>query len=72
MSLQEFIDFVRLAREKDHEEKWHQQWCAMLPELKEYMSFDEFLNRMTGRNIDVRPNEEIIKELEELHGKKLT
>ncbi len=71
MGLIEFIEFVNLAREKDREDRLHRQWCAMLPSLNEYMSFDEFLDAMTGRNIDTRSNEEIIKELEELHGKKL-
>lgn len=43
------------------------QWCGMLPSLVKYMSFDEFYDQMTGANIDLRPTEEIIKELEELH-----
>lgn len=66
-----FIPFYRQAKKKDLEERIYMQWCGMLPSLVKYMSFDEFYDQMTGANIDLRPTEEIIKELEELHHVKI-
>lgn len=70
VDLFEFIDFVNLARKKDKEEKLYIQWCAMLPQFNQYVKFEEFMDMMTGSNIDMRPAEEIIKEIEELHAMK--
>lgn len=70
MDLFEFIELVNLAREKEREEKLFRQWCCMLPSMNKYIAFDEFVDLMTGRNIDMRPAEEIIAEIEELHAKK--
>lgn len=70
MELDEFVRFINLAREKDFEDKLYQQWCAMLPQMNKYMAFGEFKDLMTGANIDMRPTEEIIAEIEALHEQK--
>jgi hypothetical protein len=67
MELIEFVEFVNLARNKENEDKLWQQWCAMLPQFLEYKTFESFKDDMTGANIDMRPADVIIKEIEELH-----
>ena len=61
--------------EKEQEERLHSQWVTMLPKMStkelKYVSFNEYVDQCTGRNIDTRTSEEIIAELEELHGMKL-
>lgn len=69
MGLIEFILFVNKAREKEKEERLYQQWCAMLPQMNKYMSFVDFSDMLTGKNIDMRPAEDIIKDIEEAHRK---
>lgn len=70
MSLFEFVEFVNTAREKDLEEKLYMQWCGMLPTFEKYIAFSEFKDTMLGHHIDMRPAEEIIAEIDELHAKK--
>ncbi len=70
-----FCRFVTKGMEKEQEERIHAQWVSMLPlmaiqQLK-YMSFEQYKDQCLGRNIDMRPADEIIKELEDLHGMKL-
>lgn len=72
MDLDEMIRFLNLAIQKDQEEKLYMQWCAMLPQMSKYMTFTEFSDHMTGRNIDMRDTETILKEIEELHKKEQT
>lgn len=69
MELEEFLEFVVLAREKESDDRIYAQWCGMLPTLNEYMSFNAFKDKITGKNIDMRPTEVIIAEIEALHGK---
>lgn len=70
MDITEFAEFVKMAKEKDQEERIYQQWCAMLPTMNEYKSFGEFKDILTGANLDLRPADVIIAEIEELHRKK--
>lgn len=72
MDLDELVKFLNLAIEKDREEKLYLQWCAMLPPMAEYMTFKAFFDHMTGKNIDMRDTETILKEIEELHKKEQT
>jgi len=69
MDLSEFLEFVVLAKTKERDERIYMQWCAMLPSLSEYKTFDEFIDLITGANIDMRPTEVIIAEIESLHQK---
>lgn len=59
---------LSLARERLRDERIHRQWTACLPYMTEdtFISFDEYRDRVTGKNIDVRPTEEILAELDEL------
>ena len=71
MPWKEFVPFVELAFEKDTEDKLHRQWCAMLPYMSlnmlKYMSFDEYQNKLTGKDIDTRPASVIIAEIRKAH-----
>lgn len=67
MNIIEFVDFMNVVREKEQEEQIFKQWCACMPPLNKYMGFDEFKEMMTGSYLDMRPTEEIITEIEELH-----
>lgn len=75
MNITDFCKFVQIGREKEEEERIHAQWVSMLPLMSmqqlKYMPFEEYKNQCLGKNIDTRPVDEIIKELEDLHGMKL-
>ena len=71
MDVDEFFDLVDLAIEKEEEQKLHKQWCSMLPfmslKMLEYISFPEYIDKCSGKNIDIRPTHEIIAEIEATH-----
>lgn len=73
MDIDDYFEISELAREKDFEDRMYQQWCELLPymslKMLEYISFDDYFNRVTGKNVDLRPAAEIIAEIEELHRK---
>lgn len=62
----DFIDFVNLAKEKETDEKLYQMYCAMLQPMDKFRTYSEFKDIMTGANIDQRPTEEILAEIEEI------
>lgn len=67
--LGEFCEFIILAIKKENKEKYERQWLAMLPKIPKYIPFDEFYDMMTGQNIDWRPVEEIIAEIDSAHAR---
>lgn len=68
-----FVDFVKAAIEEDEKERIHSQWCSMLPYMSlqrlEYIPFDEYYDKCTGKNIDLRPTEEVIADIMMTHAK---
>jgi len=68
-----FIEMIEIALDKEKEERAHKQWSEMLPFMSlgmlEYISFEEYFENLSGKNIDMRPASEIIAEIEELHQK---
>lgn len=67
-------DFSRLldyAYKDMAEEKIRAEWLELLPHMSmgilKYMSLDEYIDKRTGRNIDMRPDSVIIAEIEALH-----
>lgn len=42
-------------------------WCSSIPRIqdKELLDFETFYERSTGANIDTRPVDEILKEIDE-------
>lgn len=71
LEIPEFIQLVKKAKEKEIEERIREQWVTMLPfmslKMLNYMPFEEYFDRCTGRNIDLRPTDEIIRDIEETH-----
>lgn len=76
MDVIDFCEMVSVGKEKEQNDRFFQQWIQFLvpmskQELK-YISFENYVEQCTGKNIDLRPAEDIIAELESLHGAKLT
>lgn len=75
MPIDDFCRFVKVGRDAEQEEQLRAQWVSMLPLMSikqlKYMSFEDYKAQCLGENIDQRPADEIIKELENLHGHKL-
>lgn len=73
MDIDLLLDLLNLINQKEQEDKAYRQWCSMLPfmslNMLEYISFNEYADKLNGKNIDLRPRGEIIKELEEIHNK---
>lgn len=56
------------ARKKEKENHIFLQWVVQLPNMTQenYVSFETYLDRVTGRNIDTRPVSECMAEIEEI------
>lgn len=59
---------IAKAREKEKENRFFLQWLVQLPHMTQetYVSFDSYVDRITGRNIDKRPVYECMSEIEEI------
>ncbi len=69
--------YCRQILDEVQNERLYAQWLAYLPMLiqsNKFMSFSQFKEEITGANIDMRPAEDILAEVEEirmrLHGDK--
>ena len=62
---------IAKAREKEKENRYFLQWVVQLPNMTKdnYLSFDQYMDRVTGRNIDTRPVSECMAEIEEIKKK---
>lgn len=62
---------IAKAREKEQEQRYFLQWVVQLPNMtkENFISFDSYVDRVTGRNIDNRPVSECMAELEEIKRK---
>lgn len=74
MQVGEGIPLLEYALQKEEEERLHRQWCSLLPlmnmRLIVYEPFPRYRDRITGEDIDTRPEAEIIEEIEALHAGK--
>lgn len=63
------------AREMEIEERLHREWSSILPAMQKgelkLIQFDDYMDRRLGRNIDTRPADVILAELEEKFGRSL-
>ena len=59
---------IAKAREKEMENRYFLQWVVQLPHMtrETFVSFDSYVDKITGRNIDKRPVSECMAELEEI------
>lgn len=70
LSVEQFSRLVLVALESEMEEKHRQEWIALLPLMltaDHYMSFDEYYSKVTGKNVDTRPADVIIAEIDRKH-----
>ena len=58
------------AKEAERRAEAREQWCSMLPfmslKLLKFVSFDDYYGQISGRDFDLRPDEEILAEVEEI------
>ena len=59
---------IAKAREKEKENRYFLQWVVQLPNMtkENYISFESYIDKVTGRNIDQRPVSECMEEIEEI------
>lgn len=73
MDVGKFLEFVLRAKEEECREQIKKQWTAMLPLMSikylKYIPLEEYYEKCTGANIDMRSAEEIITDIEETHRK---
>lgn len=62
------LKVIEKATEKENRKKWYLVWVQQLPWMSEdnYESFDEFYDKVTLKNVDMRPTEVIQAELDEI------
>lgn len=70
LSVEKFCELIILALEQEKRAEYRAEWLVLLPSMisqGKYMSFDDYYDTVTGKNIDMRPAEEIIAEIDKLH-----
>ena len=62
---------IAKAIEKEKENRYFLQWVVQLPNMTKetFISFESYVDKVTGRNIDTRPVSECMAELEEIKKK---
>lgn len=62
---------IEKAKEKEKENRFFLQWVVQLPNMSKenFVSFEQYIDRVTGRNIDSRPVAECMAEIEEIKKK---
>ena len=65
------LRLIDKAREKEQEARFFAQWVVQLPNMTKetFVSFEAYVDRVTGRNIDTRPVYECMAEIEEIKKK---
>lgn len=68
MDIGSAMRIIDKAREKEKENRFFLQWVVQLPNMTDetYMSFNSYVDKVTGRNIDKRPISECMAEIEEI------
>ena len=65
------LRIIEKATEKEKENRYFLQWVVQLPNMtkENFVSFEQYVDKVTGRNIDKRPISECMEELEEIKKK---
>lgn len=66
------LELIIKAMKEERDERLFRQWTAQLPIMAitgEIIDFEAYRDRVTGANIDRRPAEEILEELDEVEKK---
>lgn len=71
MPIYEFCEFVVKAREIEKDERIFKEWCAFVPRFSDtkYLDYEYFKAIRIGSNIDTRPVDVIIAEIDKAHQK---
>ena len=71
LDIESALRVIEKAREKEKENRFFLQWVVQLPKMTQenYISFESYLDKVTGRNIDKRPVHECMAEIEEIKKK---
>ena len=70
LSVEQFCRLIILALDEESKEQFRREWLALLPMMvfaQHYMTFDQYYETVTGANIDMRPVDEIIAEIDRKH-----
>lgn len=70
LSVEQFVKLILIALEDEQKERYRQEWLALIPTMvygNHYMTFEQYYETVTGANIDMRPTEEIIAEIDRKH-----
>lgn len=63
------LELIAKAMEQERDERIFQQWAAQLSSMAfsgVYVSFADYKDRVTGKNIDRRSTAEILRDLEDV------
>lgn len=68
LDIETALRLIKKAEEKEKENRYFLQWVVQLPNMtkENFVSFEAYLDKLTGRNIDRRPISEIMAEIEEI------
>lgn len=71
MEIELAAKIIDKAKEKEQENRYFIQWAVQLPNMTKetYISFEDYVDKVTGRNIDTRPISECMAEIEEIKKK---
>ena len=71
MPAAEFIEFYELAKDKEREERIFTQWVQQMPYMSQdnFVSFADYKDRVTGKNIDTRSTAEMLADIDEIEKK---
>lgn len=58
-------ELIEQAKAAQREERLHLQWAIQIPYMEEFVPFNEYVDRCTGRNVDLRPTSAILNEIAE-------
>lgn len=70
LSVEGFCKLILMAIEGEVKENHRKEWLALLPlmiQAGKYTSFEDYYEKVTGKNIDMRPVDEIIAEIDAAH-----
>lgn len=70
LDVERVVKLVLKALEDENKERFRAEWLSLLPCMvftNHYMTFEQYYDTVTGKNIDNRPVEEIIAEIDRKH-----
>lgn len=70
LPIEKFCELIMLAIESKVKENKRKEWLAMMTPMLlsgEYMSFQSYYESSTGKNIDMRPADVIMAEIDAAH-----